>query len=113
MEIAPMLRMRDGGSGLQVRPQTEERECSAKIKGSQILELIEMQDYRCNLTGVQLTPQTASIDHKEPLSKGGPHDISNAQIVLDYVNRAKGSMSNHEFIAMCCAVADHHRLHGS
>lgn len=48
---------------------------------------------------------TATVDHKTPLSRGGEHSLSNAQVITDVVNRAKGQMTNDEFIAMCVAVA--------
>lgn len=71
--------------------------------------LIESQGYRCALTGESLTPKTATVDHVTPLTRGGAHAIENAQVIVDYVNQAKGQMTNDEFIAMCVAVA---RLHG-
>jgi 5-methylcytosine-specific restriction endonuclease McrA len=48
-----------------------------------------------------LTPETASLDHTLPLSRGGAHDISNLQ-VLDYqANTAKGSLTVEEFVELC------------
>jgi hypothetical protein len=75
------------------------------ITTKQILSLIEKQNYRCALTGWQLTPETASIDHIVPLSKGGDHAVENAQIIDWRVNQAKGTLSNEEFYELCCAVA--------
>jgi 5-methylcytosine-specific restriction endonuclease McrA len=65
------------------------------------------QGFRCNLTGVPLTPDTASIDHIIPLSKGGSHTKANAQIILNSVNQAKGSMTQSEFVDMCRLVVEH------
>lgn len=76
------------------------------ITRKQIMDLLERQKYRCALTGWELTPQTASIDHVQPLGRGGDHHIDNAQIVEWRINQAKGSMTNEEFIEMCRAVAD-------
>jgi 5-methylcytosine-specific restriction endonuclease McrA len=76
------------------------------ITTKQILNLLEQQGKRCALTGWPLTPETASIDHVIPLSKGGDHSIDNAQIVDYRVNLAKGTMTNDEFIEMCMAVAE-------
>lgn len=78
------------------------------ITTKQIRELLDRQQYRCALTGWELTPQTASLDHATPLGKGGDHSVSNAQIVDHRVNAAKGTMTNDEFIAMCAAVAGAH-----
>ncbi len=71
-----------------------------------LLSIIEQQDFRCALTGRDLTPDTASIDHRQPLSRGGEHCVTNVQVVHSEVNSAKGGMTNAEFIQMCCEVAD-------
>ncbi len=75
------------------------------ITGKQILELIEAQDYRCALTGRELTPQTASLDHKVPLSNGGTNELENVWIVHHKANTAKGTLSTQEFIELCREVA--------
>lgn len=75
------------------------------ITAKRLHELLESQEYRCALSGRELTPQTAALDHIKPLSSGGGNAISNAQIVQYDVNRAKGDMANDEFIAMCRDVA--------
>ena len=79
-----------------------------RITRLQVMKLLEQQEYKCALTGWDLTPRTASLDHVVPLSRDGPHTIENAQIVDHRVNRAKGSLSNVEFIELCCAVATRH-----
>lgn len=69
-----------------------------------LLELIKQQDHRCALSGVALTPQDATLDHKIPISKGGTHDRSNVHWVHKDVNAAKGTMTKEEFLAMCQRV---------
>lgn len=76
-------------------------------KASQLEKMLKRQDYKCALSGKELTPQNAAIDHIVPLSKGGSHYVSNAQILLADVNSAKGQMTNDEFIAMCRSIVDH------
>jgi 5-methylcytosine-specific restriction endonuclease McrA len=73
----------------------------------EILALIERQDFRCALTGARLTPDTAALDHIIPVSRDGAHTIENAQVVQKEVNRAKGTLTNDEFIALCRAVVAH------
>jgi hypothetical protein len=76
-----------------------------KVGRKELVSLVEDQSYCCNLTGWEMKPETASLDHKTPVSRGGDHSIENLQ-VLDYrVNKAKGTMTNEEFVEMCCAVA--------
>lgn len=72
-------------------------------------DLLDRQDYRCALTGWELEPSTATIDHIMPLARGGDHVPENAQIVHASVNQAKGTMTMDEFVEMCRAVVT---LHG-
>lgn len=71
------------------------------VTGQQILNLITQQNYRCALTGRTLTPETASLDHIMPLSRGGAHDISNLQVLDHQANTAKGSLTMDEFVELC------------
>lgn len=72
-----------------------------------ILELLETQDYRCALSGRPLTPETAALDHVLAISRGGSHTRSNLQILHRDVNRAKHTLTNEEFVSLCCAVVEH------
>ena len=77
--------------------------------GQADLNLIEKQQYRCALSGRKLTPETASLDHVVPLSRGGKHDISNLQVLEHQVNTAKGTLTMDEFISLCEDVIRHTR----
>lgn len=68
---------------------------------------LQDQDYKCALTGLALTPQTAWLDHIDAKAVGGCDDIDNVQIVLAAINRSKNTMTQSQFIAMCHAVARH------
>jgi hypothetical protein len=69
-----------------------------------ILHVIEQQDYRCALTGMLLEPEDAALDHKTPISRGGKHTLDNIQVLNRDVNRAKSTLNNDEFIALCRQV---------
>lgn len=56
---------------------------------------------------MDLTPALSSLDHIDPKSLGGEDDAANVQIVLPCINKAKGTMSMDQFVAMCHAVARH------
>jgi len=71
----------------------------------EIVSLVEKQDFRCALSGVELAPETSSLDHKHPVSLGGTDEIDNLQWLDANVNRAKGNMPNEDFILMCKRVA--------
>lgn len=70
-----------------------------------LLDLIKSQEYRCQLSGVFIEPHTSALDHKIPISSGGTDEVANLQWVSYEVNRAKGSMSQEDFITMCKRVA--------
>jgi len=46
---------------------------------SQLLKLAEQQNFKCAISGVALTPQSAALDHVVSVADGGTHDISNLQ----------------------------------
>lgn len=73
----------------------------------ELMALLEVQGYRCALTGKELSPEDAELDHKIPISRGGTNQLSNLQWVDKSINRAKTSMTNEEFIAMCKRVASY------
>ncbi len=78
-----------------------------RVTTSQIKNIIESQNYRCALSNRELTPETASLDHKQPISRGGTHEIANLWVVEHLVNTAKGSLTVEEFISMCRDVVRH------
>jgi hypothetical protein len=103
--LAEVGEHKDGSSGNSV--QAPPNKAGAVISRAALMELVESQGYRCALTGRQLTPETASLDHKAPLGRGGVHAIENIWIVHEDVNRAKGTMTADEFVALCREVVSH------
>ena len=81
-----------------------------EITAGFLLKLIESQDYRCALTGRELTPETATLDHKHPQAEGGDHERENVWWIHEDVNRAKGTMSTEDFIRLCRDVASYAQL---
>lgn len=81
-----------------------------KNAASQIKQKLEANGYRCALTGWSLTPETFELDHIVSLSDGGRHEVGNLQCVHPLVNKAKGTMSNSQFIDMCKAVAEQAKM---
>lgn len=69
-----------------------------------LLNLLNAQKRRCALSGRVLEPANAAMDHILPVSRGGRHSIENVQLLEKALNRAKGTMTNEEFIGMCRAV---------
>lgn len=76
-----------------------------KVGRRELVSLVESQGFRCQLSGWELKPENASLDHKMPVSRGGDHAIENLQVLDFRVNKAKGTMTNDEFVEMCNAVS--------
>jgi 5-methylcytosine-specific restriction endonuclease McrA len=98
----------EGASAL--RSETEPGRPIGRVTASNVLRLLEWQQYRCALTGRELTPETASLDHIVPVRSGGEHRIENTQILHRDVNRAKTTMTNDEFIQLCQEIVAHTRV---
>ena len=79
------------------------------INRASLVKLIEQQEYRCKYSGIELTPDAASLDHIVPVSKGGEHVVSNVAWVHHEINRMKGQLSVEEFIALCSKVVQYNR----
>ena len=87
-------------------PENSSRPCGPVTTGN-VLRLLERQQYRCALTGRQLTPDTASLDHVVPVRCGGKHLVENTQVLHKDVNRSKTTMTNEEFIRLCREVVEY------
>ncbi|MBX3438010.1 MAG: HNH endonuclease [Planctomycetaceae bacterium] len=55
-------------------------------------------DPHCGYCRIPLTLQTSTIDHKIPLSQGGPDDPSNFRLACRRCNRRKGGRTVDEFL---------------
>jgi len=90
------------GQGIATtKPKQSEGELEGVPGGKQLMELLEKQDYCCRLTGRKLTPESASIEHLQPISQGGTDSLENLAWVEWAVNKAKGEMTLDEFVSMC------------
>lgn len=78
------------------------------VTTKKLRSLVESQDYRCALSGVDLEPRDASLDHIVPVSCGGSHDMDNVQVVHQVINSCKRTLTSDQFISMCHAVARTH-----
>ena len=67
------------------------------VSREELRGLLKKQDYTCAISGVKITPETASLDHIVPHSHGGTDEVDNAQWLHTEVNRMKGSLTDEEF----------------
>jgi hypothetical protein len=81
---------------------------ASSVTSTSLMTTLVRQDYRCAISGVPITPQTAALDHKVSIADGGEHEIDNVWFVHRDVNAAKGSMSLSAFVEMCARVAKCH-----
>lgn len=51
----------------------------------------------CYYTGVPLKPTDFSVDHKQPLNRGGGNEIDNLCVCTKQINTTKGNMTENEF----------------
>ena len=79
------------------------------INATEVMDLIKHQAFRCAISGRDLTPETASLDHIVPLGAGGEHSLANVWAVDHQVNTAKGTLSLEDFMSICRDVAAHQR----
>jgi 5-methylcytosine-specific restriction endonuclease McrA len=77
---------------------------TTRVTSAVALRILEQQQYRCALTGRELTPETAVLDHIVPLGRGGAHAASNIWVLHRDVNQAKGKMLPEEFFELCQQV---------
>jgi hypothetical protein len=92
-----------GNLGVRTSSGDTERRLD-RLPPAEIMTLLLRQNFRCALTGQSLNPSNAALDHIRPICRGGSHTIRNMQALLDTVNRAKGTMTQDEFIQLCREV---------
>lgn len=96
----------DGLELSEVRDDTEPE--ASDLTPEALLDLVEKQGHRCALTGRELTPKNAVVDHVVPVEDGGEHGLANLQVVTKRANRAKGRLTMTDFVALCRAVVRTH-----
>ena len=70
-----------------------------------IRELWHRQKGLCAYTGEKLVlGETATLDHRQPKSRGGSNRVDNLQWVSARINEFKGSRTHEEFLDLCRRV---------
>jgi 5-methylcytosine-specific restriction endonuclease McrA len=96
------IRVRGMQASLNKRGQT-----GGIVTKRQLFNLLESQQYKCAITGDQLTPENCSADHIVPVSRGGSFDITNIQLVTKSANRWKSTMTHDEMIELAKRIVEH------
>jgi len=58
----------------------------------------------CYFSKTDLTESSFGIDHKIPLKRGGTHNIENLVVVAQEINKAKGDMTDEEFMSLLSLI---------
>lgn len=86
-----------------------------KGRWTEMRDLFVRQGGRCAYSGEvlvlgfttgQVGPANATVDHRQPRSRGGLDEIDNLLWVTAAVNVAKGCFTHAEFVALCRKVAE-------
>lgn len=64
----------------------------------------EVLEARCGENGLAADGAVAQLDHIQPVTRGGSHELSNLRWVTTRVNLAKRNLTDEEFLALCQAV---------
>lgn len=76
-----------------------------RMNSQDFWHLLEVeQDYKCRLTGWDLTPATTMITHKIPLAKKGKHVRSNVSLVHRSIVQLARELTEAEIVALAAAV---------
>ena len=59
----------------------------------------------CPFCGTGLSVGSFAVDHKNPISRGGPRDLSNCWLTCQPCNRAKGDLTVDEFSLLRSTLA--------
>jgi len=75
--------------------------------GPELMRILLSQEKRCCYSGVELTVDNCSLDHKKPVSKGGTNHPKNLQWTTKEINKMKGSLTEERFIEICKEISKH------
>lgn len=72
---------------------------------NEILAWLQARELVCEYSGVKLTIDNMSIDHKIPITRGGDNSLSNLAIASLHMNLAKGTMTDVEFKQILAVIS--------
>ena len=105
VDLGAAMDAEDGEQSIESQEADAVQARGKAITGTTLFELAKSNGFRCALSGAELKPDDASLDHIIPLSKGGAHDMQNVAVIHGAVNRMKGEMKRDEFVRWCKLIA--------
>ena len=79
-----------------------------KMRAKDFYELLELQNYRCILSGDELEPDTVCLARKTPLAQGGVHSLENSYLVHRDLHPLTKQCSIEQIIDYCHKVLGRH-----
>lgn len=75
-----------------------------KFRAMDFYELLEEQEYRCPLTGRELTPGNTTAEHIVPLRQRGEHCRANIYLVVKTVAKIKRYVAEEELVQLAADI---------
>lgn len=72
-----------------------------KFAAKDFYALLEKQQYRCALSGRELTPENTDAEHILPLEHGGQHTLENIYLIVRDAARIKRHLTEAQAIGLC------------
>ncbi len=79
-------------------------ELNDRPTAKKVRRLVEIQNFCCAMTGLELNPEDANLDHIVPIVAGGEHVMGNVQVVHKVINQMKSTLPKDEFVEWCRQV---------
>ena len=81
-----------------------------QIRAFDLWKIAKKQKLKCALTGEQLTLENISLDHIQPLSKGGLNIPENLQLITKITNYAKFNFLIEDLFKFAINIVKHNKL---
>ncbi|TGL76902.1 HNH endonuclease [Leptospira jelokensis] len=77
-----------------------------KLRAGHIRKLLNDQNFRCFISGLELTYENVEIEHIIPLSKGGKHELTNLCLIDKSLKELKRFKTKEEIIKLCKIILE-------
>ena len=74
------------------------------FRATDFYEMLDKQEYKCPLTGRELTPENTTAEHITPLRKGGLHIKDNIYLIDKETSKIKRYLTEVELINLAIDI---------
>ncbi|PJZ36999.1 hypothetical protein CH354_07715 [Leptospira levettii] len=75
-----------------------------KLKAGHIRSLLNQQNFKCYISGIELTYENVEIEHIQPLTKGGKHELENLCLIEKSLRELKRLKTREEILELCKVI---------